>query len=323
MTSGDYQDRFESFYRDHMPDALDRIVDEYEDGRRSLRIDWELLSDVDPSLADDFLERPDTVRQKAHAALLSAASGLQREIDRAGTHSRANVRIRGLPEQQKRLVGKCRTDDLGSLVSVDGMVAGTERVSPLAEMAAWECQRCGEYVDQRQYYGKMVEPHKCPGCEAQGPWVMDEAESDLVDHQEIVLFPPDPQRDDPPGLLTFLDDDITDSVGKGDVVTVVGVYDTLPSQNETVLETYLEAFDLDVEEYAEAGADGRELQAEIVDFVTEHQEVGSSWGVEYDRVVEHFEAESIRRREIESTINEAKEEKALHETNGKLVVIED
>lgn len=318
MSSDDYQDRFEEFYRTYMPDALDAMADEYAPSSRSLRVDWRELSDADPELAAQFLERPDTVRQKAHAALLSAAPGLEQAIRHDGTHARANVRVRGLPSDQQRLVGKCRTRDLGTLVSVEGMVADTERVSPLAEVAAWECQRCMTMTQQQQYYGSMVQPRQCKGCEVKGPFVLDESESVLVDHQEIVLFPPDPQRDDPPALVTFLDDDICDSVGKQDVVSVVGVYETLPSQNDTVLETYLEAYDLDVEEYAEAGADGRDLVEEIVAYVVEHQDAGTPWGVDLEAVVQHFEDERVRRREIESAIDEAKNAKRLHEVGGKL-----
>jgi DNA replicative helicase MCM subunit Mcm2 (Cdc46/Mcm family) len=320
MPSGDYQERFESFFQNHMTDAVQSMGPEYAPSSRSLRIDWQTLSEVDPSLADDFLERPDTVRQKAHAAMLNVSPGLEREIQRAGPHGRANVRVRNLPADRRRLVGKCRTKDLGRLLCVEGEVADTERVSPLAEIAVWECQRCGTLTEQRQYYGKMIEPHQCEGCESKGPWVMEQEESELVDHQEIILMPPDPQRDDPPFLLTFLDDDITDAVGKGDVVSVVGVYETLPGQNETVLETYLDAFDLDVEEYAEAGVDGRELEEDIIAFVIEHQDDGSPWGVPLDTVIEHFEEEGIRRREIENTIDEAKDDSDLSEVKGKLAV---
>lgn len=320
MTNGDYADRFESFIQDHMAEEIGSMADEYTTSNRSLRIDWQQLRDVDPALADDFLNRPDTVRQKAHEAMIEVIPGLRREIQNAGPHGRANVRVRGLPDDRQRLVGKCRTNDLGKLLCVEGEVADTDRVSPLAEVAVWECQRCHSVTRQQQFYGRMVEPHQCPDCEAKGPWVLDREESTLVDHQEIALMPPDPQRDDPPFLSVFLDDDITDAVGKGDIVSVVGVYDTLPSQNETVLNTYLDAYDLDVEEYAEAGVDGRELEDSIVEYVIERQDDGSSWGVPYEAVVEHFEADGVRRREIENTVDEAKGDRDLAEANGKLVV---
>lgn len=320
MTSGDYQDRFEAFFREYMPEEIESMAEEYSPSNRSLRIDYEELAESDPSLAENFLERPDTVRQKAEAAMKAAVPGLEREIQRAGPHGRANVRIRGLPEDRQRLVGKCRTHDLGTLLSIDGEVADTERVSPHAEIAAWECQRCSNIQHQHQVYGSMVEPHQCTECECAGPWALREDESELVDHQEIALMPPDPQRDDPPFLTVHLHDDITDAVGKGDIVSVVGVYDTFPRQNETVLETYLDAYDLDVEEYAEAGVDGRALEDDVVEYVIEHQEDGSQWGVPRDEVFEVFEADGVRRRELESTVDEAKDERELAEANGRLVV---
>lgn len=319
----DYQDRFEEFFRDNMAADLDAMASEYSPSTRSLRIDYGELEAAEPSLAEDLLQRPDTLRQKAHAAMLESASGLERAIAHAGTHARANVRIRGLPEEQHRLVGKCRTNDLGTLLCVEGEVSDTERVSPLAEIAGWECQYCGTITRQHQRYGKMVQPHACQGCERKGaPFVLEESESELVDHQEIALMPPDPQRDDLPFLTVFLDDDITDSVGKGDVVSVVGVYDTLPGQNETVLQTFLDAYDLDVETYAEAGADSRELETDIIDYVLANQNDGASWGVGREATIQHFEADGIRRREIENTIEEAKEQTDLSETNGTLVVME-
>lgn len=320
MTSDDYQDRFETFFKEYMPEEIGSMAKDYSPSNRSLRIDYEDLAASNPSLAEDFLERPDTLRQKAEASMKAAVPGLEREIRNAGPHGRANVRIRGLPDDQHRIVGKCRTHDLGQLLSVDGEVADTERVSPLAEIAGWECQRCGNLQHQHQVYGSMVEPHKCSGCECSGPWAFREEDSELVDHQEIALMPPDPQRDDPPFLTVFLHDDITDAVGKGDIVSVVGVYETLPRQNDTVLETFLDAYDLDVEEYAEAGVDGRALEDGIVDYVSEEQDEGSSWGVPIGEVVEHFEEDGVRRREIENTIDEAKEKSDLGEANGRLAV---
>ena len=318
----DYQEQFEEFFRTHMSDEIGALADEYAPSNRSLRIDYDVLHDANPGLAEDFLERPDTLRQKAEAAMKEVAPGLEAAMRHAGPHARANVRVRGLPEERHRIVGKCRTHDLGTLLSIDGEVADTERVSPHADVAAWECQYCGNVMRQHQVYGKMVEPSECsdPDCGASAAWALREDESELVDHQEIALMPPDPQRDDVPFLTVFLDDDITDAVGKGDIVSVVGVYETLPRQNETVLATYLDAYDLDVEEYAEAGVDGRELQDDIRDYVIEHQDEGSPWGVARREVIEHFEDEGVRRAEIENTIDEAKDEREIDVANGRLAV---
>nr|WP_233265185.1 hypothetical protein [Halomarina oriensis] len=304
-----------------MGEAVDSLADEYGPGRCSVRLDWAAFSDFDRGLAEQLREDPRQQRVLAEQALVNLRPDLERQRRHAGRHARLNVRIRNLPTEHTYRVGKQRTRHLGHLIALTGTVIETEGVVPFASEAAWECQRCGTMTRMKQSAGKMIEPSICGACENQGPFVFNERESDLVDFQEVVLIPQDTELDSPPAVTVFAKDDLCDRMGVDDRVTVVGVFDTLPKQNETKLKTYVEAFDLDVDEYQEVGADSAELSDRIVAFVEEHMDEGSDWGVHRETVVTEFRKKGLREEEVRDTIETLSRESRVDAVSSKLVVM--
>lgn len=293
---------FKQFY-DHHPEQVQSLADEFPQDR-SLRINYEDLQQFDADLAESFRTDPWETREQATDALEAREPTLT-------THDalEASVRVHNLPEAHEYRVGKYRQHHLGQLLAVHGKVVGTDPVTPFAEVAAFECAHddCRAITYTEQSYGSMIPPFACAECERKGQeseFDFQHDESDLVDHQEIVVMPADTNQDDPPMIPVHLKDDICDTVGKHDEIRVVGVYETFPGQKETVLSTYIEAFDLDVEEYAETDKESAtDLGARIVEEVRDRQADGN-WGVKESEIVEHFVSENFREEAVTEQISD-------------------
>jgi len=300
MSEPDHRETIRQFYETEYAEEIQALADEFPEDR-SLRLDYADLRAFDQSLAEAFRTSPWETRETAHEVL-------QEVEPRLMTHDALspNVRVHNLPEDHEYRVGKYRQQHLGQLLAVRGKVVGTDPVTPFAEVAAYRCAHddCRNVIRTEQSYGDMVPPYGCPECERSGgeaEFDFDHDESDLVDHQEIGIIPVDTTSEDPPSIQVHLKDDLCDTVDKFYDVTLVGVFDTFPGQKETVLTTYIEAIDLDVEEYAEVDTEeAADLDARIITATRDRQTEGN-WGAETDTVVEavadsNTPEESVRER---------------------------
>lgn len=318
----DYIERFESFYDAQLAERIDDLASNYDPDARSLRFGLDELQMHDSDLAGDILNSPENLLTKANIALREYSGRIDRAVRQADRHATVNVRVHGVPESSTYRVGKYRTRDLGSLIAVRGQVGDTEPVVPNVERATWKCHRCGEFTETHQQYGDMIQPAVCPACESQGPWKLVESESDLVDFQEVTLFPIDSARDDPPHIEAYLKDDLTDTVGKHDRAMFVGRYQLHPQQNETQLRTYLEVVDIKGAEEREAGLDTESLRETIREEVLANQNEGTEFGVPRETLVETVTTSTMREQEVAEVLDGLVDEDIIKDANGKLVCLE-
>ncbi len=318
------KDQFSEFYDTEYASEIQALADEFPDDR-SLRIDYHDLRAFDQSLAEEFRTSPWEAREAARKAL-------EEQAPRLTTHDAldANVRVHNLPETHEYRVGKYRQQHLGQLLAVHGLVVGTDPVTPFAEVAAYRCAHddCENVIRTEQSYGNMVPPYGCPECERSGgeaEFDFDHEASDLVDHQEIALIPVDTSSDDPPAIQVHLKDDLCDTVDKGHEILLVGVYETYPGQKETVLNTYIEAIDLEVEDYAEVDAEqASNLEDRIIDTVVEWQDDGN-WGLPVDGAVERVAGETTPESAVRERIDELDRDRSSDlekQGDDQLVVID-
>jgi len=278
------KNRLRQFYDTEYAEERRTLADAFPQ-ERSLRLDYGDIHAFDPDLADEFRTAPWEARETAREVLETMEPRLT-----AHDALSPNVRVHSLPERHEYRVGKYRQQHLGQLLAVRGTVVGTDPVTPFAEVAAFRCAHddCGAVTYTEQSYGDMVPPYACETCERKGQeseFDFDHDESDLVDHQEIAIMPVDTTSDDPPMIQVHLKDDLCDTVDKHYEILLSGVFKTFPGQKETVLNTYIEAIDLDVEEYADVDAEeASDLDSRIVQETRERQTEGS-WGADIDAVV--------------------------------------
>lgn len=284
---------------------------------QSVRLDWERINEFDESIARTFLRNPRDARGQTKEAI---------ECWGAVDIPECVVRVNNIPEEYHFRVGKQRTIHLGRLVTIEGEVIDMEAVKPFAREAALACHQCGTLNYVPQSYGKMLEPAECMGCEkSSGPFLFRREQSDLIDYRQIILQRADTNLDDdPPILAVYLTQDLVDRVGPGDYVSLVGYYDTAMMQKESVLQTYLETWD--IESHEDGVLADRLSPDELADRILEEvdalqTEDPSSFGADREKIIDLLADDGVRRQEIESQIDELIDAKELSEVGGgKLMV---
>jgi replicative DNA helicase Mcm len=212
-------DQFDEFYTEYYRDAIAELAQAYPRDRQSLWVDYQDLYRYDQHLADDLASNPTEVLEFAEEAL--ALFDLPADVDLDGAH----VRVYNLPESREFGVGKYRSDQLEEYLAIKGHVSKRSEVYPLPEVTAFECQRCGTMTQIPQQSGAEVqEPHECQGCERQGPFQINTAESEWTDVQLVRLSVPPEQSKGGNGaeIDVILEDDATDALEAGDRATISG-----------------------------------------------------------------------------------------------------
>ncbi len=239
-------DRFEEFYRRYYSDDVAELARKYPRESKSLHLDWRDLYQMDPDLADDYINHPDDLREAAEEALRLYDLPVDVSL------GQAHVRVFGLDEHTE--IRAIRAEHLNTLVSVQGMVRKATDVRPKIERAVFVCQRCGAETEVPQGDAGFQEPYQCESCERQGPFKLDPERSEFVDSQKLRI------QESPEGLAggetpqsidVHVADDITGEVTPGDHVTVTGVLrlDQSEGSNESpVFDLYMEGTSVVIED---------------------------------------------------------------------------
>ncbi|MXR19957.1 minichromosome maintenance protein MCM [Halobacterium bonnevillei] len=239
-------DRFEEFYRRYYSDDVAELARKYPRESKSLHLDWRDLYQMDPDLADDFINHPDDLKEAAEEALRLYDLPVDVSL------GQAHVRVYGLEESTE--IRAIRAEHLNSLVSVQGMVRKATDVRPKIERAVFVCQRCGAETEVPQGDAGFQEPYQCESCERQGPFKLDPERSEFVDSQKLRI------QESPEGLAggetpqsidVHITDDITGEVTPGDHVTVSGVLrldQSEGSDESPVFDLYMEGLSVVIED---------------------------------------------------------------------------
>ena len=239
-------DRFEEFFRRYYSDEIGELAREYPRESKSLELDWRDLYQMDPDLADDFINHPDQLTEAAEEALRLYDLPVDVSL------GQAHVRVLGLEEHTE--IRDIRAEHLNSLISVQGMVRKATDVKPKIQRAVFVCQRCGAETEVPQGDAGFQEPYQCESCERQGPFKLDPERSEFVDAQKLRI------QESPEGLAggetpqsidIHIEDDITGRVTAGDHVTATGVLrlDQSEGTNESpIFDLYMEGDAIVVED---------------------------------------------------------------------------
>jgi len=290
---------------------LSEFVDDSAASGR-IRVPYPSLRDADADLARLALENPSDAFSAAESAL-----------DSLGYPDTA-FRLFDLPEHLTYRVGKYGSAALGTLIAVRGEVVNVEAVKPFAEVAAFECMHCRTINMMSQPGGKLVKPFECQGedCDNTNKWSLDTDASEIADFQEILLKRTESSMDDPPVEAVYLWDDLCETVSNGDVVTIVGTYDTLPWPDEAVLKTYLDAVSINKSEQpatVDEIADWR-VKKWTFEAADELCEAGSNYDCSKREVVETVSDEhGVAEGEITAALSDLDDQSAISERrNGRI-----
>ncbi len=216
-------DKFEQFFRNYYHDQIGELAEHYPNEQRSLFVDWFDLYKFDSDLADDYIAQPEELTEHAEEALRTYDLPIDVEL------SRAHVRVENLPEGNTVEPGAIRSEHSGKAIAIDGSVSKVSGVKPWPDEAAFECQRCGSLSYVPQTNGSFQEPHECKGCERQGPFEINDEQTDWTDTQVVkVEQPPEKTRGGRGSSVEInLEDDLVTSPDggyfqPGDRVTIAG-----------------------------------------------------------------------------------------------------
>ncbi|ESP88619.1 minichromosome maintenance protein MCM [Candidatus Halobonum tyrrellensis] len=244
-------DEFLSFFRDYCADDIATLAQHYPKEKRSLYVDYDDVYNFEPDLAERYLSRPGEMQEVAEEALRTYDLPVDISL------GQAHVRLRNLPRENTIDIRAVRVSDdhIGSLVAVQGIVRKATDVRPKIVEAAFECQRCGTMTYIPQNDSGFQEPHECQGCERQGPFRVNNNESQFIDSQQLrVQESPEGLRggETPQSIDVNLEDDICGRVTPGDHVTVVGRLEmeqvVSGQEKTTVFDPYMEGVSLTIED---------------------------------------------------------------------------
>ncbi|MDS0284767.1 minichromosome maintenance protein MCM [Haloarcula onubensis] len=221
-------DTFQEFYRNYYRDEVGQLLNKYPKDQQSLFIEAHDLYRKEPALLEDWKAKPSQLRSYAEEALELYDAPV--DIDLEGV----NVRLTDNHDTlRRRQVTEIQPDDVGNLAAFTGQIARVTQKSPRLEEAAHICQRCGTVTRIPQTRNEVQEPHECQGCERQGPFKLDHAESEFRNQRKIKLEEPIEARSQARGqsVPVYVEGDLCD-YGPGDTTlpdhagekaTIVGV----------------------------------------------------------------------------------------------------
>ncbi|RLG22567.1 AAA family ATPase, partial [Methanosarcinales archaeon] len=206
------------FFDLHYRSEVARLAVEYPD-LKSLQVSFYDVERFDPDLAEELLKSPDSVLRDAGDALVDIG-------ERKGARLlNAHVRVVELP--MRVAIRDIRSDHIGTLIAVEGLIRKATEVRPKIVRAVFHCPYEHETVVLQGE--KFVEPSECddPDCSRKkGPFQLSREKSTFVDAQKVrVQESPENLRggEQPQTLDVLVSDDLTGMVAPGDRVILTGV----------------------------------------------------------------------------------------------------
>lgn len=222
MSAEEQVRKFQEFIEDNYKVKL---LEASSTGKSFFTVEFSDLSKFDPSLAEELLNKPeDTIRAMEIAC---------RQIDLPGEASKIRVRLINLPEARKVSIRHIRSEHLGKLLYIDGLVRQKSDVRPQAVSSKFECPGCGQVLSVLQLEQSFREPSKC-SCGRKGNFLL--LQKELVDVQSMVLEEvPETLTggEQPKRINIFLKEDLVSPITEkrtnpGSKVKVVGVLKEVP-----------------------------------------------------------------------------------------------
>lgn len=235
------RERIETFFNTRYQEELSELED--EDRRfRTLTIRYQDLARFEPLLAEGILDSPN----RALPALEEVVRSLIAPPDDL-TKIDLKILVKGLPESQACTVNDLRSDHIGRLISLQGMVRVATEVRPRIRRSIFECQRCGHVFGIIQDSSKFQEPYNCPNqaCDRRGPFKLRLDRSEYIDAQNIrvqSLYDSLSGGEIPQTIDVQADGILTARVNPGDVAEFVGILRSFQRSTSTGKSTYFDLY---------------------------------------------------------------------------------
>ena len=203
-------------------DDIKSLVDFYEEkieeakneGKKSVVFSFDEIVEVSLSLSDFLLEKP-----------LDIINLIEGELKKKGYNLK--FRLKDLPLHTNLLISKVRSEHIGKLLVIEGVVRKASDVRPMAERITFLCPTCRRKLIVPQTELKIKEPEVCVCGRKKGFKIL---KIDFRDSQRIVIEEPPElvEHTQPQRIGVMLYDDLTDPkfeklVAPGKKIRITGV----------------------------------------------------------------------------------------------------
>jgi len=234
-------EKFQNFFETRYRKEIEHLAETYPE-KRSLFIDFAELEKFDYSLADELLEKPDTLLEAARLALKRIELPTL-DVKDFSVH----IRVFNLPEDRKILLRNLSANHINRLICVEGVIKQITDVLPKLKLAVWRCNRCGNVYRVPQSGQTIIQPAMCE-CRHKDFSLVEE-QSKFVDYQKIQIQEPLEVlkgSEQPTTLDIYVSDDLVNKVLPGEKVVLVGVLRLAPAKAaKPVFGRYLECIYLE------------------------------------------------------------------------------
>ena len=167
---------------------------------------------------------------------------------RRNSAKRVNLRLVDVPDKGIKIdIRNIRSQNIGNLISISGIVRKNTEVLPRLQIAGFVCSNCGEITYMMQDRGRLDEPSRCEFCEVdrnKARFKVRLEESEFVDVQKIEIQE-NPETLDggsqPQRITVVLEDDLTGKIFPGDRITING---TIKAEQKRAGSVLLTEFDI-------------------------------------------------------------------------------
>lgn len=153
MEREDISDRFLSFMNEFYLDELVRTVAEE---KKAIEIDFSNLDKFDVELADYLLENPDEV--------IPIVEDVVKQFDTGLVDAKLRLRFFNLPENKEIRIRNVRSEHIGKLLVIDGIVKRASEVRPEVSETLFRCPACSNDIVIIQTERIVTTPTECDSC---------------------------------------------------------------------------------------------------------------------------------------------------------------
>ena len=209
---------------------------------KKLEIDFSKLQIFDVELAEIFINSPEETLQIFEEALYEFEPELKDKV---------RIRFYNFPKQLEKRIGELRSEHLGKLVVVDGIVKRASEVRPEIYEAIFQCIECKNIISVIQTERVIKKPIKCSRCDGRSFEMIGER---LYDARWIVIEEPYEiiSGERPTSIMVYLKEDLVDPKNRiktdpGNRIKVIGVLKRIPRKSKSLrtLEIFIDALNFE------------------------------------------------------------------------------
>lgn len=192
----------------------EKIEEVKNEGKKSVLFSFDEVVEVSLQLANYLLEKPSEIIDL-----------IEKELKEKGYDLK--FRVKDIPSHTNLLISKIRSEHIGKLLVVEGVVRKASDVRPMAERITFLCPTCRRKLIVPQTEIKIKEPEACVCGRKKGFKIL---KIDFRDSQRIVIEEPPEvvEHTQPQRIGVMLYDDLTDPkfeklVAPGKKIRVIGI----------------------------------------------------------------------------------------------------